>query len=78
MRTQIARWGNSLAVRLPRQIAADAGLGEGTAVDVDVVGGVVHVTVARPVYSLASLLAGVKPDNIPESFDDRPVGREML
>ena len=78
MRTHIARWGNSLAVRLPRQIADVAGLGEGTAVDVNVVGGVVQVTVARPVYSLASLLAGVTPDNIPESFDDDPVGRELL
>jgi antitoxin MazE len=78
MRTQIARWGNSLAVRLPRQIADGAGLGEGTAVDVDVIDGVVQVTVARPVYSLASLLAGVKPENVPESFDDDPVGRELL
>ncbi|PKU26526.1 AbrB/MazE/SpoVT family DNA-binding domain-containing protein [Telmatospirillum siberiense] len=78
MRTQIARWGNSLAVRLSRQVAADAGLGEGTAVDVDIIDGVVRVTPARPIYSLAELLAGVKPDNIPESFDDRPVGRELL
>jgi antitoxin MazE len=78
MRTQIARWGNSLAVRLPRQLAAEIGLADGTLVDIDVVDGTVRVSSARPVYALADLLAGVTPDNIPESFDDQPVGRELL
>lgn len=78
MRTQIARWGNSLAVRLPRQIADDAGLDEGSAVELDVVDGVVRVAPSRPTYSLAQLLAGITPDNIPESFDDLPQGRELL
>ena len=78
MRTQIARWGNSLAVRLPRQIAEGAGLGEGTAVEVELVDGVVRVVPSRPSYSLAELLAGITPENIPESFDDRPQGRELL
>jgi antitoxin MazE len=78
MRTQVARWGNSLAVRLPRQVAESAGLGEGASVDIDVVDGVVRVSPARPSYSLAELLAGVTPENLPESFDDRPQGRELL
>jgi len=78
MKTQIARWGNSLAVRLPRQIADAAGLGEGAAVEVDVVDGAVRVTPAKPVYSLSELLAQITPENIPESFDDRPRGRETL
>ncbi|MBF0373577.1 MAG: AbrB/MazE/SpoVT family DNA-binding domain-containing protein [Alphaproteobacteria bacterium] len=78
MRTQIARWGNSLAVRLPRQVADDAGLTEGATVDLDVADGVVRVIPARRVYTLDELLAGITPDNIPESFDDGPKGRELL
>jgi len=78
MRTQIARWGNSLAVRLPRQVTESAGLGEGTMVDIDVVDGVVRVSTARPVYRLADLLAQVTPENLPESFDDPPQGKELL
>ncbi len=78
MKTQIARWGNSLAVRLPKQVTDDAGLGEGAAVEIDVVDGVVRVTPAKRAYSLAELLAGITPDNIPESFDDRPRGSELL
>jgi antitoxin MazE len=78
MKTQIARWGNSLAVRLPKQVAESAGLDEGSAVEIDVVDGVVRVTSARPVYSLTQMLAQITPDNIPESFDDRPRGNELL
>jgi antitoxin MazE len=78
MRTHVARWGNSLAVRLPRQIAESVGLGEGTTVDVDVVDGEVRLVPARPVYSLDELLAGITKDNLPESFDDRPHGLEAL
>lgn len=78
MRTQVSRWGNSLAVRLPRQVAESAGLGEGTSVEIDVVDGVVRVSPTRPSYSLADLLAGVTPENLPESFDDRPQGGELL
>jgi len=63
---------------LPKQLADDAGLADGTLVDIDVVGGSVRVAPARPVYALADLLAGVTPDNIPESFDDKAAGREIL
>lgn len=79
MRTQIARWGNSLAVRLPRQVADSAGLGEGTVVELDVADGVVRLMPTHPRYTLDELLAGITPENLPdETFDDRPRGQEPL
>ncbi|TAN47968.1 MAG: AbrB/MazE/SpoVT family DNA-binding domain-containing protein [Rhodospirillales bacterium] len=79
MRTQLSRWGNSLAVRLPQQIVKDAGLKEGEAIDVDVAGGVVKLRSAKPVYRLKELLARITPDKLPEEiFDDAPRGRELL
>jgi antitoxin MazE len=78
MQARISRWGNSLAVRLPRQLADSAGLGEGTAVDLDIVDGAIRLIPARPSYTLAQLLAGITPDNVPESFDDSPRGTETL
>lgn len=78
MRTQISRWGNSLAVRLPKQVTDSIGLGEGAPVEIDVVDGVVTVAPAKPVYRLAELLARITPDNIPDSFDDFPRGGELL
>lgn len=58
MRTGIARWGNSLAVRLPRALADQAGIAEGTAVEIDVEDGHLVIRPARPRYALDDLLAG--------------------
>ena len=79
MRTQLARWGNSLAVRLPRQVAEAAGLGDGATVELEVVDGIIRLVPTRPSFTLEELLAGITPENLPdESFDDRPRGQEEL
>lgn len=79
MRTEIARWGNSLALRLPRPIADQVGIAEGTPVEIDIEGDQLVIRPALPRYSLDKLLAGITPDNLPdESFDDAPRGRELL
>ncbi|WP_376967590.1 AbrB/MazE/SpoVT family DNA-binding domain-containing protein (plasmid) [Azospirillum sp. A26] len=79
MGTEIARWGNSLALRLPRPIADQAGIAEGTPVEIDIKGDQLVIRPALPRYSLDELLAGITPDNLPdESFDDAPRGRELL
>lgn len=79
MRTQLARWGNSLAVRLPRQVAEAAGLCDGATVELEVVDGIVRLVPARPGYTLAELLAAITPGNLPDqTFDDRPRGQELL
>jgi antitoxin MazE len=79
MRTQIAKWGNSLAVRLPRQVAEAAGLEEGSSIDLDVIEGAVKLTPARPVFTLDDLLGRITPATLPdEIFDDGPKGREIL
>jgi len=78
MRTQVSRWGNSLAVRLPRQVADDAGLAEGTPVELDLVDGVLRLIPTRPSFTLADLLAGVTADNLPDIQDDAPRGAELL
>jgi antitoxin MazE len=78
MRAQISRWGNSLAVRLPRQVLDSAGLTEGASVEMEVVDGVVQLRPQRPSYTLADLLAGITPENIPDRCDDAPRGAELL
>ena len=56
MRTAIAKWGNSLALRLPRAAVADANLYEGAIVDVRAEDDTLVVTSARPKYRLSDLL----------------------
>jgi antitoxin MazE len=79
MRTQIAKWGNSLAVRLPREIVQAARLRDGETVELEVKDGVIRLVPAKPYYTLEELLAGITPENLPdEIFDDGPRGEEML
>ena len=77
MQTAIARWGNSLALRLPRSLAADARLYEGTKVELKLEGDKLIVRPARPKYRLADLLAQIKPANVHEEVDwGEPRGEE--
>ena len=63
MKTSVARWGNSLALRIPRGVALKSRLAEG--VDVELAVKAVGFTVRRsaPNYELSELLAGVRPSN---------------
>jgi antitoxin MazE len=55
-----------------------AGLAEGVAVELSVESGTVVPRPSRPRCSIETLIAGITPENLPESFDDTPVGRELL
>ncbi|MCR5858934.1 AbrB/MazE/SpoVT family DNA-binding domain-containing protein [Mesorhizobium sp. J428] len=61
----VAKWGNSLAVRIPAAFARETAIGDGVSVDISVVDGMI---VMRPVndphaYDLNDLLAGITDDN---------------
>lgn len=78
MRVQIKKWGNSLAVRIPKPFAADAGVREGSVVDVSVSEGRL---VATPIRGrkprLKDLLDNVTKQNLHAQVDWGPaVGRE--
>jgi antitoxin MazE len=76
MRATICKWGNSLGLRIPRGLAEDAGLAEGSVVELRLEDGRL---VAEPVVAekLESLLAKVTPKNRHRDlFVDSPRGRE--
>jgi antitoxin MazE len=57
MQVRIAKWGNSLAVRLPKAIAEDLGLVEGQPVDVAIDKGAVRVKPSPAPVRLSDLVA---------------------
>jgi len=62
--TQIAKWGNSLAVRIPRSIARGARLSDGDQVEVDLTAeGAIILRPARRRYDLDELVAGITARN---------------
>ena len=77
MKTRVQKWGNSLALRIPKTFAEEAGLQDETEVDVSIVEGRLVVEASRPHYTLEELLAGVTEDNIHEETDTgAPLGNE--
>ena len=79
MKTRVQKWGNSLALRIPKSFAAEAGLREDAPVELSLVQGKV---VIRPIApeppTLDELLRGVTDENLHGEWDTGPaVGREV-
>jgi antitoxin MazE len=84
MQGQISRWGNSLGVRIPKDIANRVGLSDGAQVEIEERDGEVVISRAKPRlrYSLEELVAGVTPQEAHATtaeIDWGPdVGREII
>ncbi|OGF66115.1 MazF family transcriptional regulator [Candidatus Giovannonibacteria bacterium RIFCSPLOWO2_02_FULL_43_11b] len=79
MATKVQKWGNSLAVRLPREVAEKFKLGEGTTVEIKSEDyGIVIKPAKKQKYTLEELVAGITPENRHEETDwGKPMGREI-
>jgi antitoxin MazE len=73
-----SQWGNSIAIRIPRQTAQKAGLAVGTPVDMEVIDGNLVISLAKKTYQLDELLVGVTPEVVGGEYDwGEPVGKEV-
>ncbi|MGH7566893.1 MAG: AbrB/MazE/SpoVT family DNA-binding domain-containing protein [Gemmatimonadota bacterium] len=79
MRTRIQKWGNSLAIRIPKPFADDVGIKEGSEVDVTVDAEEIVVSPVRArTFTLEDLLADVTEENLHAEVKVRgPVGNEI-
>jgi antitoxin MazE len=79
IQVQIAKWGNSLGLRVPRDVAARVGLTEGARVDVEASDdGRIIITRSRRRFTLDELLADMTPEREHALEDDGPKGEESL
>jgi antitoxin MazE len=77
MTTRIAKWGNSLGLRLPKSVTQEAQLDEGDKVDVSVRAGAIVIRPSRPTYSLEELVSRITAANRHGESDwGAPQGRE--
>ena len=79
MKTRVQKWGNSLALRIPKSFAEEAGLHANATVELSLVEGklVVQAVAPQPL-SLDELLRGITADNIPAEWDTGPAtGKEV-
>jgi antitoxin MazE len=71
--TQVVKWGNSLAVRIPKPLAEEAGLVEGDHVLMEAVSGQIKLRRAERVPTLQELVAQITPEN---RYTEVSTGRE--
>jgi antitoxin MazE len=77
MRVKAQRWGNSLAVRIPKTVADQAGVREQDEMEVEVTAGIIHLRPRAYEPRLEDLLAGITPENLHSELDyGRPEGNE--
>ncbi len=64
MKTTIQKWGNSLAIRIPKNISKDTRVSEGSNIDIIVDNGKIIISPSPREYSLKELLKNVTSENI--------------
>jgi antitoxin MazE len=77
MNARVQKWGNSLALRIPKNYADQMGLSSNSPVEISLEGNRLVIEPARR-PTLDALLDGVTPDNIHTETDwGAPVGKEV-
>jgi len=63
MLARVQKWGNSLALRIPKQLAVEAGINLESEVDLTVRDHQIIITPAQGEYTLAELCSRITPEN---------------
>ncbi|KXK16069.1 MAG: transcriptional regulator/antitoxin MazE [Chloroflexi bacterium OLB14] len=72
MLTKVQKWGNSLALRIPKAFALDAQLENDSIVEIKILEGQIIVTpVSDKVWTLEELLADINKNNLHHEIDVR-------
>ena len=79
MQTKIKKWGNSLALRIPKLFVINTNLKINKTVDISIDEGSIIITpINEKEYSLEKLLKGVSKSNLHGEVDTgTPVGKEI-
>jgi antitoxin MazE len=78
MKTTISKWGNSLAVRIPKPIADDLHVSPGSEVQIELNGNTLEIQPIQHEYDLDEMLKQVNKNNLhAEVKTGNPVGKEI-
>ena len=80
MNGRFSKWGNSIALRIPKGLAEELQVFDGKAADIQIRNGSLVVTPVdvEPSYDIDALVALIKPENVHGEIDTgSPVGNEF-
>jgi antitoxin MazE len=78
MKTTVAKWGNSLALRIPAAFAREIDAVEGSEMELSVLRGRLIVAPARRTYALEDLIDGITAENLHQEIEwGKPRGGEV-
>ena len=78
MQSKVQKWGNSLALRIPKSFAEEAQVTDGSEVDLQLRDGRLIIVPIRQTPSLKSILAKITPKNVHHETDTgNPEGSEV-
>jgi antitoxin MazE len=73
MKTRVQKWGNSLALRIPKSFATEAGLDRDSSVEVSLKDGKLTIVPdTKPKFTLKQLLSQVTNENLHHEVDTGP------
>ena len=78
MKVQVQKWGNSLALRIPKSFAVESNIGQGSTVEVSLENGrIIVFPIAEPEFALDEMLAQITAENLHGEIDTgNSVGQE--
>lgn len=79
MRVKVQKWGNSIALRIPKSFANQISIKLGSSVDLSIhEGKLIIEPIYQEEYNFKTLISEVKESNLhKEYFNDKPKGREI-
>lgn len=78
-KAQLAKWGNSLAVRIPKAVAEQVCLQEGDSIVIEALEGRIELRPAERIPTLEELVAQITPENRHKETDWGPDrGKEIV
>jgi antitoxin MazE len=79
MQAQVLKWGNSLAVRIPKPVAEDVQFQAGDALEIVVIEGIVQLHRVSKLPTLAQMVAQITPENrYAEVSLGAEIGKEII
>jgi antitoxin MazE len=69
MRAKAQMWGNSLAVRIPKAIADEAGIREREEIEMEIKNKIISIRRSQKELSLSQLVKAIKPENMHGEID---------